>query len=136
MKRLLPLAALALAPPAPATATAVTIAAMKDSRRVLIVAAPKLADPRLWEQRRTLASWRHGGHARDLSIVEVVGGRVRGAADRSKVLRRQWHLPPGDFQVVLVGKDGHEALRSVHPVTAATLARTIDAMPMRRAGQR
>jgi hypothetical protein len=38
--------------------------------------------------------------------------------------------------VVLVGKDGHAALRRSEPIDASTLVATIDAMPMRRAGQR
>ncbi|WP_302480229.1 DUF4174 domain-containing protein [Sphingomonas bacterium] len=45
-------------------------------------------------------------------------------------------MPPGDFQVVLVGKDGHEALRRRGPLPIAALQKTIDAMPMRRAGRR
>ncbi|MEG8026967.1 DUF4174 domain-containing protein [Sphingomonas aerolata] len=35
-----------------------------------------------------------------------------------------------------MGKDGGEKRRSAHPFPAAVLERTIDAMPMRRAGRR
>ena len=127
---------LALAVPTVSAAAAPTVAAMKNHRRVLIVATPSLTDPRFVQQRRALAGWRGGAAARDLSMVEVSRGQVRGASDSSKLIRRQWRLPPGEFQVVLVGKDGHEALRSPRPVAARTLQRLIDAMPMRRAGQR
>lgn len=135
------LLALALAPvvaamlPAAASA-APTVADMRGHRRVLIVAAPSLAGKRLAQQRQVLAHWRRGAAARDLTLVALSGTQVVGAADRATLMRRRWHLPPGDFQVVLVGKDGREAARWQHPVAAATLQRTIDAMPMRRAGQR
>ena len=121
----------------PVAASAVpTITAMRSLRRVLIVATPTLADARLMQQRRALAGWQRGARDRDLSLVEVSGTHVIGAGDGATLLRRRWHLPPGEFQVVLVGKDGHEAFRARHPMTAAALQRTIDAMPMRRAGHR
>jgi hypothetical protein len=122
--------------PLAAPAAAPTIAAMKDHRRVLILTAPSANDPRLVQQHRALAGWRRAARARDVSVVELVGDRVSGAADRARLLRRQWHLPPGSFQAVLIGKDGHEVLRSPRPIAARGLQRTIDAMPMRRAGRR
>lgn len=129
--------AMMLMPAIPAVASAApTIAAMRDHRRVLIVASPTLADPRLAQQRRMLAGWRRGARDRDLSLVELSSTHVIGASDGATLLRRRWHLPPGDFQVVLIGKDGHEALRSPRPIAAGTLQRAIDAMPMRRAGRR
>ena len=128
-------ALLMLASPVAASTTP-TIAAMRSVRRVLIVATPTLADARLSQQRHALAGWRRGARDRDLSVVEVSGTHVIGAGDGATPLRRRWHLPPGNFQVVLVGKDGHEAMRSPHPLTAAVLQRTIDAMPMRSAGRR
>ena len=135
MKRLV-LAALLLAPVASAAHAAPTVAAMRSHRRVLIVAAPSAEDPRLVQQRHAIAGWRRGARERDVSLVEVVGERVSGAGDRARLLRRQFRLPPGDFQAVLVGKDGHEVLRSTRPIGAAAVAHTIDAMPMRRAGRR
>jgi hypothetical protein len=116
-------------------AAALTIDAMRGHRRVLLVASP-VSDPRLAQQRRVVAQWRRGARDRDVSLVEVSGDRVRGSADSAKLLRHQWRLPPGEFQAVLIGKDGHEVLRERHPLAARALQRTIDAMPMRRAGQR
>ena len=135
MTRLLP-ALLALTPLAGPAAAAPTVAAMTNHRRVLIVASPSADDARLARQRQALAGWRGGARERDLGVVEVIGDRVHGASDRARPLRRRWQLPPGDFQVVLVGKDGHEALRAGQPLAAARMQRTIDAMPMRRAGRR
>lgn len=119
-----------------ARAGAATIAAMRDQRRVLIVAAPSAADSQLVAQRRALAGWRQGAVDRDISVVEVAGNSVSGADDSANAIKRRYALPPGRFAVFLIGKDGHVAMRSATPLAAATLEGTIDAMPMRRAGER
>lgn len=113
-----------------------SVAAMQWDRRVLIVAAPSADDPNLVEQRRTLAAWRAEAERRDLSVVEVLGDRVTGATDAAASLRRAYRLPADGFAVVLLGKDGGVKRRATGPLAAADLARTIDAMPMRRAGGR
>lgn len=113
-----------------------SVDAMRHHRRVLVVAAPAANDPALAEQRRLLAPWRAGAADRDLSVVELVGEHVTGASDTAVALRRRYGLVPGRFAVLLVGKDGHVADRSDRPVAADHLEKTIDAMPMRRAGQR
>ena len=118
-----------------ALAASPSIAQMKWERRVLIVSAPTAADPTLAEQRRILAGWKTNAAARDLTIVEVVGDQVRGAGDPAASLRRKYHIS-ASFTAVLIGKDGGEKLRSAKPFPAAALEATIDAMPMRKAGQR
>ena len=118
-----------------ALAASPTIAQMKWERRVLIVAAPSGEDVSLREQRGILADWKVKADARDLSIVEVLGDQVRGAADTAAQIRRKYRLPAA-FTAILIGKDGGEKLRSTKPFPAAVLEQTIDAMPMRRAGQR
>ena len=127
--------ALAILPVAAAISPA-SVDAMKHERRVLIVAAASPTDPRLADQRLALDGWRDGAAARDLSVVEIVGERVNGSRDTAAALRRRWRLPAGVFGIVLVGKDGHEALRRSAPLAADALQATIDAMPMRRAGLR
>jgi hypothetical protein len=47
-------------------------------------------------------------------------------------LRKRFHVAPGTFAVVLVGKDGGEKLRSDRPISWERLQSTIDAMPMRQ----
>ncbi|HXH14825.1 MAG TPA: DUF4174 domain-containing protein [Sphingomonas sp.] len=118
-----------------ALAASPTLAQMKWERRVLIVAVASGEDAALAEQRRILANWKAKSEARDLSIVEVIGDRVRGAGDTAASIRRKFRLPAG-FTAILIGKDGGEKLRSAKPFPAAALEQTIDAMPMRRAGQR
>ncbi|KQO06882.1 DUF4174 domain-containing protein [Sphingomonas sp. Leaf242] len=118
-----------------ALAASPTVAQMKWDRRVLVVSAPTAEDPALAEQRRILAGWKTRAAARDLTIVEVVGYTVRGASDSAAALRRKYHLP-ATFTAILIGKDGGEKLRSGKPFPADALEATIDAMPMRKAGQR
>ncbi|MEG3161506.1 DUF4174 domain-containing protein [Sphingomonas sp. LB2R24] len=108
---------------------------MRWERRVLIVAAPSAEDTVLAEQRRILANWKSNADARDLTIVEIVGDTVRGTSDTAAGLRRKYRLPAA-FTAILIGKDGGEKLRSAKPFPAAALEATIDAMPMRKAGQR
>ncbi|SEM72250.1 protein of unknown function [Sphingomonas gellani] len=130
-------AAAALAASLPVSAAApATIAGMKWHHRILLVAAPVPGDHALLEQRRILAVWQQGAADRDIALVEIVGGHVTGSGDDAAALRRHWKLPTPRFAVVLIGKDGHEAMRRDAPIPAAALQGTIDAMPMRRAGQR
>lgn len=112
------------------------IDAMRHHRRILLVAAPSPEDPQLAEQRRLLAPWRAGAADRDLTVVELVADHVAGATDSAPSLRRRYGLVPGRYAVLLIGKDGHVADCGDHPITADALERQIDAMPMRRAGQR
>jgi hypothetical protein len=118
-----------------ALAASPSIAQMKWERRVLIVATPAAEDSSLAEQRRILAGWKANGDARDLTIVEVIADQVRGASDSAATIRRKYRLP-ATFTAILIGKDGGEKLRSAKPFPAAALEATIDAMPMRKAGQR
>jgi len=120
---------------AAALAASPTLAQMRWERRVLILAAPSPQDPALAEQRRILGNWTEKRDERDLTIVEVIGDRVRGAGDTAPSLRRKFRLP-ATFTAILIGKDGGEKLRSAKPFPTAVLEQTIDAMPMRKAGQR
>lgn len=113
-----------------------TVADMRHQRRVLIVAAPGAADARKTAQDAALAGMTRDLAYRDVTVVHLTGDTVKGAADSAASLRERWRLPKAAFGVVLVGKDGHAALRRSEPIDAATLVATIDAMPMRRAGQR
>jgi hypothetical protein len=113
-----------------------SVAEMKHDRRVLIVAAPTETDATFAVQRRDLDTWRAGAADRDVSVVEVIGDDVRGASDTAASLRKHFVLPARRFGAVLIGKDGHVVLRTRQPITADTLAATIDAMPMRKAGLR
>lgn len=112
------------------------IAAMKWQKRVLLVSAADARDPLLDEQRRTIAAWKADADDRDLAVVEILGNEVHGVNDTAATLRRRYKLPATGFGAVLIGKDGGTKLRETRPIPAATLQGTIDAMPMRRNGQR
>lgn len=79
-----------------------------------MVHTPAPEDPRYQRQAGwLLAPWR-GRRERDLEItVRTAAGRV--------------------FEVVPIGRDGGEKLRSAAPVPPAELFARIDTMPMRRA---
>lgn len=119
-----------------AAMAAATVADMRYERRVLIVAAPNEADARRIAQRASLDAMPQELGDRDVTVVEMTGDSVRGATDSAAALRTRWRLPKAAFGIVLVGKDGNAALRRAEPIDRATLVATIDAMPMRRAGQR
>ena len=105
-------------------------------RRILVIAAPTSGVAAVDEQHRVLDGWRQGAADRDMSLIEIIGQQVSGVSDPADALRRHFALPADRFEVLLIGKDGHVALRSSHPIEAKTLQRAIDAMPMRRAGER
>lgn len=119
-----------------AAASVPSVADMRWQRRVLVVVAPSAGDPALAAQREALRGWQRGAEDRDVQVVEVIGDHVTGARDTAAALRARLQLPAGRFALVLIGKDGHVALHSGEPVLAETLRGRIDAMPMRRAGQR
>jgi hypothetical protein len=121
---------------AAALASPVSVAEMRWQKRVLLLAAPGTGDPGIEGQRRALTGWDREARERDLAIVTVVGDRVEGATDTAAALRRRFRLPADRFVAILIGKDGGEKMRSTKPIAAEMLADTIDAMPMRRAGQR
>ncbi len=50
----------------------------------------------------------------------------------AETVRRRFGVQPGDFTVVLIGKDGGAKLRSRKPLSMEKLKETIDAMPMRQ----
>ncbi len=121
---------------AAALAAPSSLADMRWQKRVLLVAAPSADDPGVVAQRRALVGWDEGARERDLAIISVIGDRVDGASDSAAALRKRFRLPEGRFVAILIGKDGGEKMRSATPIAPEMLAETINAMPMRRAGQR
>jgi len=117
-------------------ATAPSIDAMRWHHRIVLVAAPAPDDATMLQQRHVLTGWRREAAARDIALVGIAGTRVAGVSDPAATLRRRYNLPDDSVQVLLIGKDGHVAIRSRHPITADRLRATIDAMPMREAGER
>ena len=122
----------------------VTLAGLRDRARVLLFFAASSADTSLAAQLRILNA--HTAELRDRDLVplalpyRVAAGPASTAAQLShaeaEVVRRRFHVAPGDFLVVLLGKDGNAKLRSRTPVPIAQLNQTIDSMPMRQGEMR
>ena len=113
---------------------------------MLLVFAASDHDPRYMQQMQMLEH--HGAEMqeRDLVLIPVVtetGAQITpetlrvirgpGLPDQEQMLARQrFHILPGAFAAILLGKDGGEKLRVTVPVSIDRLNRTIDAMPMRK----
>ncbi len=101
-------------------------------KRVVLVFAPTSVDPRLAAQRQAVKAIAGPADDRDLALVEVVGARATPEGLGGRTPRRRFHVAPGAFRVLLIGKDGGVKLDDSAVLSAARLAATIDAMPMRR----
>ncbi len=110
------------------------------ARPLLIFAQP--GTPLLEEQRRLLRLDTPGLRQRDviivlppeLDFVTDEGGMqtTHFSHAEDQALRQRFRISPGQFTIVLVGKDGEEKLRSNTPLGTEKLCQTIDAMPMRK----
>jgi hypothetical protein len=100
------------------------LASYKWKNRVLVILAPSDSDPKLKEQRASAAASAAGFSERDLIVVTEIG--VEGP------IHRKYGFRQGDFQVLLIGKDGHSTLQWPKPVSSEVVFSAIDRMPMRR----
>lgn len=107
-----------------------TLRASRWRQRVLLVAAPTAADPDFRAQTALLATDAAALPARDVRVINLLADELP-AADQ-QLLARQFRLSPGQFAVLLLGKDGGVKLRRARPVAGAELAALIDQMPMRQ----
>lgn len=108
---------------------------MRWERRILLISVSNPDDAKLIHQRAILSDWQAGAEDRVISLVQIIGNKVDGASDNASSLRDHYGITSPDFRALLIGKDGHVAMREKQPISAETLQGTIDAMPMRRAGQ-
>jgi len=101
-----------------------------NKNRLLLIFAPTASDPRWAHQDALLAGGRAQLTDRDLlrfNFFERGGRRGVGAG-----LRARYHVRPGSFRVLLIGKDGHVAFGGPTPMALSALTERIDRMPMRR----
>lgn len=113
---------------------------LRDQHRPVIVFGPSADDPRVVRQGH---AWvgplpEAGIKDRDIAVVNVhgeaggdVAGKPIGAAEVAQ-LRSAFGVEPGEFAVVLVGRDGGEKDRWAEPVSAQEIFGHVDAMPMRQ----
>ena len=105
------------------------LADARDRHRVLLVFAP---DAAAWQAQEKL--WRSAGPAfteRDVIIIRGLSGDPAVAP-----LAQRFGVNAGEFCVILIGKDGHDARRFTKPVESEPINETIDSMPMRQAEMR
>ncbi len=123
-----------------------SLSSLKDKSRVLLVFASTDRDPLFQQQIALLDRHRDAMRERDLVVIPVLvqAGPVNGpdtirtihppvASDADQIdLRHRFHVPAGEFTVILIGKDGGSKLTQHDPVSAEKVEQIIDAMPMRR----
>lgn len=100
--------------------------ALHWNSRVLVVVAPA-GDAAAEAQRRIYQSAQEGMSERSIVLIEALDD-----SERSRQIRSRLSAGGRRFQVFLVGKDGHTAISSNKPLSAADLFARVDAMPMRR----
>ncbi len=114
-----------------------TLKAMQDHARPVLIFAPKPDDPRMLIQMRILSE--HAAEAQERDVVGIAvpyespsPSAVLLSGEDAEAARRKFHIEPGDFVAILLGKDGGVKLRSSKPLSMEKLEETIDAMPMRK----
>ncbi len=143
MRRFVFLLCIALPACAQPARTPTLLDGMRDhARPVLIFGGDH--EPKVRQQYLELAHRKQDLQQRDIAVVFVTRTRTPDGPDNpplgtvaalpaeTAALRRQFHVSPGAFTVILVGKDGGEKFRSTSVVSFQALATLVDAMPMRQ----
>ena len=100
----------------------------RNKSRLLLVFAPSKADPR-WQKQNTLLTGNDADFKeRDLLRFDY----LEHGGDEGASLRTRYGVKPGEFRVLLIGKDGHVASGGPTPISLRELTAQIDRMPMRR----
>ncbi len=127
---------MASTPPSPAIAF--NLSDYQWRYRPVLVFAPSEQNSAYRQQLQQWQAQIQGIRDRDMRLIEIFSaGESRASGQPVTVatanrLRHQFGVAPERFTVILVGKDGTEKQRELHPVSLTTLFRTIDAMPMRQ----
>lgn len=114
------------------------LAAYRWKNRPLLVFAPASDQAAYRSQLQRIRAEEAGFRERDMVLISVLqeGGSARDgeplSAAAAATLRRRYRVAPGDFAVILVGKDGGAKERWAEPAGMEEVFRTIDGMPMRR----
>jgi hypothetical protein len=121
-----------------------TLRAMRNCYRPLLVFAPALDHPQLVNQFNQLKTQTVELKRRDVLYVPIVPEghnqpipvskvpTARLSEDELAAVRLRFKVEPGDFLVILIGKDGGEKLNSRTPVAVDQLERLIDSMTMHK----
>jgi hypothetical protein len=119
---------------APAMRSTVTLAELMDRARPLLIFAPDAKDMQLMDQIAIVQAHSKGAKTHSLLPVaipesgEVSVGKMLNPEAAAEA-RRRFHVAPGEFAVVLLGKDGREKLRSSKPLPFQRLKNVMDGKP-------
>lgn len=104
----------------------------RNKNRLLLVFAPSKGDPR-WQKQNALLNQSAGEFKeRDLLRFDYFATEYAKSENMGTALRTRYGIKPGQFRVLLIGKDGHVASGSPTPLGLHELTEQIDRMPMRR----
>jgi len=137
MRILLILAVLTTFAPAQSPPSPTTLANLRDTYRPLLIFADRPDSPYLLIQFRNLNNAAADLAQRNVIVIAVPFDNpaptpVALTAEAALQARRRFNIPPTDFTVLLLGKDGEEKFRSTKPISIQRLDNVIDAMPMRQ----
>ncbi|RIV19361.1 DUF4174 domain-containing protein [Fibrisoma montanum] len=107
-----------------------TVKAGKWQQRILIVYAPSDQSADYRQQKELLADETAGLDDRDMLVIDALENRLA-TADKT-YLRDNLNVTPGNFAVLLIGKDGGVKIRQTKPLATKALFATIDGMSMRQ----
>lgn len=131
-------AALALSATSAGAQSASPLARYRGHNRVLVIFAPSMDDVRFRKQLQLLNGQEAEESDRDLVRLWALVGWQKTmpfgmlSEEASRALRRKYQVRPGQFRVLLIGKDGNAAYSQASPVEPSELFARIDRMPMRR----
>ena len=109
----------------------VSLAGLRGLARPLLIFAPTPNDPQLEIQLRRLHDNAPAIAARNIVVIAIPYDspsptQAMLTDDGAEAARRRFNIPPSDFAVILLGKDGSEKLRSSKPLSVEKLRNTID----------
>jgi len=100
---------------------------IQQNKRVIIISASNEMDATFASQVKILNAAKAGCDERDIEIKKVF------STNGNQELMKKHKLEKNQFNILLIGKDGQEKLRSAETVSAAQIFAIIDQMPMRKA---
>lgn len=121
-----------------ATPDSVDLSVHQWKNRLLFLFAPSEEDPSYFSLKREIEHQAMGVLDRDLLIAHVLEkgegrlGNMPLNSGQALSLRKQLFVPPGQFTVILIGKDVGEKFRQDRKVELKDIFKIIDAMPMRQ----
>ncbi len=116
----------------------IDLSAYQWKNRLLFLFATSEEDPSYFSLKKEIEHQAMEVLNRDLLIAHVLEkgesrlGEVRLNSGQALSLRKQLSVPPGQFMVILIGKDGGEKIRQDRNVELKEIFKIIDVMPMRR----